>query len=63
MKAFRLKKEPKIAEKDELMIMLKTVDRAIKRSTSKLKLSQLKRIKKQLVKGYEDFGEEFIEYE
>ena len=63
MKAFRLKKEPKIAEKDELMIMLKTVDRAIKRSTSKLKLSQLKRIKKQLVKRYEDFGEEFIENE
>ena len=31
--------------------MLETVDRAIKRSTSKSKLSQLKRIKKQLVKN------------
>ena len=43
--------------------MLETVDRAIKRSTSKLKLSQLKRIKKQLVKKYKDLGEEFSEYE
>ena len=43
--------------------MLETVDRAIKTSTSKSKLSQLKRIKKQLVKKYEDLGEEFIKYE
>ena len=45
------------------MTMLETVDRAIKRSTSKLKLSQLKRIKKQLAKKYKDLGEEFSEYE
>ena len=31
--------------------MLETVDRAIKRSTNKSKLSQLKRIKKQLEKN------------
>ena len=43
--------------------MLEAVDRAIKTSTGKSKLSQLKRIKKQLVKKYEDLGEEFIEYE
>ena len=61
--AFRLRKDPKKAEKDELITMLETVDRAIKRSTSKLKLSQLKRIKKQLVKKYEDLREEFVEYE
>ena len=39
--------------------MLETVDR----STRKSKLSQLKRIKKQLVKKYEDLGEELIKYE
>ena len=61
--AFRLRKDPKKAEKDELITMLETVDRAIKRSTSKSKLSQLKRIKKQLVKRYKDSGEEFIKYE
>ena len=60
---FRLRKDPKKAEKDELITMLETVNRAIKRSTSKSKLSQLKQIKKQLVKKYEDLGEEFIEYE
>ena len=43
--------------------MLGTVDRAIKRSTSKSKLSQLKQVKKQLVKKYEDLREELIEYE
>ena len=43
--------------------MLETISRAIKRSTSKKKLSQLKRIKKKLIKKYEDLGEEFIEYE
>ena len=45
--SFRLRKDPKKAEKDELIIMLQTVDKAIKRLTSKLKLSQLKWIKKQ----------------
>ena len=49
--AFRLRKDLKKAEKDELITILKTVDRAIKRSTSKSKLSQLKQIKKQLVKN------------
>ena len=61
--AFRLRKDPKKVEKDELITMIETVDRAIKRSTNKSKLSQLKRIKKQFVKKYEDLGEEFIEYE
>ena len=37
--------------------MLETVDRVIKRSTSKSKLSQLKGIKKQFVKKYENLGE------
>ena len=48
---FRLRKDPKRAEKDELITMLETVDRPIKRLTSKSKLSQLKRIKKQSVKN------------
>ena len=61
--AFRLRKNPRKAEKDELITMLETVDRAIKRSTSKSKLSQLKRTKKQLVKKCKDLGEEFLEYE
>ena len=61
--SFRLRKDPKKADKDELTTMLETVDRAIKRPTSKSKLSQLKQIKKQLVKKYEDLGEELIEYE
>ena len=56
-------KTQKKLKKDELITMLETVDRAIKRSASESKLSQLKRIKKQLVKKYEDLGEEFIEYE
>ena len=43
--------------------MLETVDRAIKRSARKSKLSQLNRIKKQSVKKYKGLGEEFIEYE
>ena len=49
---FRLRKDPKKAKKDKLITMLETVDRAVQRSTSKSKLSQLKRIKKQLVKKY-----------
>ena len=61
--AFRLRKDPKKADKDELITMLETVDRAIKRPTSKSKLSQLKRIKKQLVKKYKNLGEELIKHE
>ena len=37
--------------------MLKTVTRGMKRATGKSKLSQLKRIKKQLIKKYKDLGE------
>ena len=44
--AFGIRKGPEQAEKDELITMLETVDRGIKRTTSKSKLSQLKRIKK-----------------
>ena len=40
--AFTLRKDPQKAEKAELITMLETVDRAIKKSTSKSKLSQLK---------------------
>ena len=43
--------------------MLETVDRGIKRAMSKSKLSELKRIRKQLIKIYEDLGEESIDYE
>ena len=59
--ASRLRKDPKKTEKDELITMLETINRAIKRPTSKSKLSQLKRIIKHLVKKYKDLGEEFIE--
>ena len=41
--------------------MFETVDRGIKRTTSKLKLSQQNRIDL-LIKQYEDLGEEFIDY-
>ena len=63
MNAFRLREDPKKAEKDELITMLETADRAIKRLTNKSKLSQLKQIKRQLVKKYKDLGEELIKYE
>ena len=63
MNAFTIRKDPEQAEKDELITMLETVDRGIKRTTSKSKLSQLKRIKKPSIKKYELLGEEFIDYE
>ena len=40
--ACRIRKDPKQDKKDELKTMLETVDRGIKRATSKSKLSQLK---------------------
>ena len=63
MNAFTIRKDPEQVEKDELITMLETVDRGIKRTTSKSKLSQLKRIKKPSIKKYELLGEEFIDYE
>ena len=48
---FRLRKDPQKAEKDKLITMLETADRAVQRSTIISKLSQLKRIKKQFVKN------------
>ena len=43
--------------------MLETIHRGIKRAMGKSKLSQLKPIKKRLIKKYEDLGEEFIDFE
>ena len=63
MNAFTIRKDPEQAKKDELITMLETVDRGIKITTSKSKLSQLKRIKKPSIKKYELLGEEFIDYE
>ena len=63
MNAFTIRKDPEQAEKDELITMLETVDRGIKRTTSKSKLSQLKWIKKPSIKKYELLGEEFIDCE
>ena len=58
--AFRTRKDSKQAKEDELKTMLETVDKGIKRATSKSKLSELKRIEKQLIKQYEDLGEELL---
>ena len=55
-KALRIRKDLKQAEIDEVKTMLETVDKGIKKATSKSKLSQLKRIKKQLTKKYEGLG-------
>ena len=57
---FRIRKDPKQAKEDELKTMLETVDKGIKRATSKSKLSGLKRIEKQVIKQYEDLGEELL---
>ena len=54
--AFRIRKDLQPAEMDELKTMLETVDKGIKKTTSKSKLSQLKRIKKQLTKKSEGLG-------
>ena len=61
--AFQKRKDPKQAKKDELKTILETINRGRKRATSKPKLSQLKRIKKQFIKKFEDLGEELIDYE
>ena len=50
-KALRIRKESKEAKNDELKTKLETVDRDMKRATSKSKLSQLERIKKPLIKN------------
>ena len=57
---FRIRKDPKQAKEDELKTMLETVEKGIKRATSKSKLSGLKRIEKQVIKQYEDLGEELL---
>ena len=57
---FRIRKDPKQAKEDELKTMLETVDKGIKRATSKSKLSGLKQIEKQVIKQYEDLGEELL---
>ena len=58
--SFRIRKDSKQAKKDELKTMLETVDKGTKRATSKSKLSQLKRIKKQLIKNMKIWGKNLL---
>ena len=64
MDAFRIRKKTQNKPRKRwTKTMLETVDRGIKRAPSKSKLSELKRSRKQLIKIYEDLGEESIDYE
>ena len=58
--ACRIRKDPKQDKKDELKTMLETVDRGIKRATSKSKLSQLKGIRTQLIRNTKIWGENVL---
>ena len=58
--AFRIRKDPKQAKKDELKTMLEKTDKDIKRAMSKSKLSQLKWIKKQLIQNTKIWGKNLL---
>ena len=58
--AFRIRKDPKQAKKDELKTMLEKTDKDIKRAMSKSKFSQLKWIKKQLIQNTKIWGKNLL---
>ena len=58
--AFRIRKDPKQAKKDELKTMLEKTDKDIKRAMSQSKFSQLKWIKKQLIQNTKIWGKNLL---
>ena len=55
--AFRIRKDEKPGGKDELIQFIENLDRKIKTSTNKSRISQLKQISKKALQSYASLGE------
>ena len=59
--AFRIRKGKDKNEKDTIIVVVEDLRKKINKTTSKSKLSQLKRTRNKLLKSYKEIGETFIE--
>ena len=53
--------DEKQGEKDNIIKTIEEIDNNIKKTTNKSRLAQLKRIRKELLNCYSDFGEIFVD--
>ena len=58
--AFRTRKDDKHVEKDEIIKVIKAIDSKNKKSKNKSRISQLKRMRKELLNRYSSLGETFV---
>ena len=59
--AFRIRKDKKQVEKDEIIKLINIIDSKIKKSMNKSRISQLKQMRKELLNGYSSLGETFVD--
>ena len=59
--AFRIRKDKKQAEKDNITTVVETIDLKIKKSTNKSRISQLKQYRKELLNRNGSLGETFVD--
>ena len=59
--AFRIRKDKKQAEKDNITKVVETIDLKIKKSTNKSRISQLKQYRKELLNRNGSLGETFVD--
>ena len=58
--AFRIRKDKKQVEKDKIIKVIEDIDSKINKSTNKSRISQLKRMRKELLNRYSSLGETFV---
>ena len=59
--SLRIRRDEKQGEKDNIIKTIEEIDNKIKKTTNKSRLAQLKRIRKELLNCYSDFGEIFVD--
>ena len=59
--AFRIRKDEKQGEKDELIQLIEDIDRKINKSTDKSRITQLERIRKETLQRYTSLAETFVD--
>ena len=59
--AFRIRRDGKQGEKDELIQFMEDLDRKINQNTNKSRISQLKRIRKEALQRYSALGETYVD--
>ena len=59
--AFRIRKDRNQAEKDRIIETIENIDKKIRKNKNKSNVTELKILRKEILKRYKELGENFVE--